>query len=186
MSNLALKSAIFDKNVKKYWLLFWLLLLSFTFFFIPLIPLILIFVWLISQRQLNAMSAELFERKLVVKRGIWFRVEKSIPLEKITDVGLTQGPLMRLFKLYRLDFETAGQTSQGALVSMLGIVDAMEFRESILFQKDALQKNGPQALTSSSELNAEKSDIRDLVASVKRIEIMLEKVMQKNNIIKSD
>ncbi|MEI8642252.1 PH domain-containing protein [Pseudoalteromonas sp. Hal099] len=44
---------------------------------------------------LAAMSAQLLTQKLVVKRGILFKEEKSIPLEKITDVGLNQGPLMR-------------------------------------------------------------------------------------------
>ena len=61
------------------------------------------------------MSARLLERKLVVKRGILFVVEKSIPLEKITDVALSQGPLMRLFGLYRLSFETAGQSAPGGI-----------------------------------------------------------------------
>lgn len=165
-------SAEFDKNVKKYWLVFWILMPLVIFVFIPLIPIVIVLVLLISQKLLDAMSAELFERKLVVKRGMWFKVEKSIPLEKITDVGLTQGPLMRFFKLYRLDFETAGQSSQGALVSMIGIVDAIEFRETILAQKDKLQgqANAPESTTETSELS-------DLVSSVKRIEALLEKTL---------
>ena len=43
---------------------------------------------------------------------------------------------MRLFGLYRLSFETAGQSGHGALVSLLGVVNASEFREAILTQKD--------------------------------------------------
>lgn len=169
-------NAKFDKNVKKYWLVFWILMPLVLFVFIPLIPIIIILVLTISQKLLDAMSAELFERKLVVKRGIWFKVEKSIPLEKITDVGLTQGPLMRFFKLYRLDFETAGQSSPGALVSMLGIVDAIEFREMILSQKDKLQSQNiaPEAAAKTSELG-------DLLESVKRIEALLEKAIAKND-----
>ncbi|MEL0614992.1 PH domain-containing protein, partial [Marinomonas arenicola] len=76
---------------------------------------------------LAAMSAQLLTQKLVVKRGILFKEEKSIPLEKITDVGLSQGPLMRLFGLYRLSFETAGQSGHGALVSLLGVVNSLAF-----------------------------------------------------------
>jgi putative membrane protein len=106
---------------------------------------------------------------------VWFKVEKSIPLEKITDVGLTQGPLMRFFKLYRLDFETAGQSSQGALVSMIGIVDAIEFRETILAQKDKLQNQ-----TSSPEPTTKTSELGDLVNSVKRIEALLEEALNKD------
>lgn len=168
-------SAKFDKNVKKYWLVFWILMPLVIFVFIPLIPIVIILVLLISQKLLDAMSAELFERKLVVKRGMWFKVEKSIPLEKITDVGLTQGPLMRFFKLYRLDFETAGQSSQGALVSMIGIVDAIEFRETILAQKDKLQSQ-----TSTPEPTTKTSELSDLVNSVKRIEVLLEEALKKD------
>ena len=175
MKDNPIASAKFDKNVKKYWLVFWVLIPLIAFVFIPLIPIIIILVLLISQKLLDAMSAELFERKLVVKRGVWFKVEKSIPLEKITDVGLTQGPLMRFFKLYRLDFETAGQSGPGALVSMIGIVDAIEFRETILSQKDKLQ--GQSAPIESSD-NA--SEMADLVESVKRIEALLEKAILKN------
>lgn len=138
MQETPLKSASFDPKVKQYWLVFWLLLSTVTIFMIPLIPIIIIIILMVSQSILNAMSAELFERKLVVKKGILFKVEKSIPLEKITDVGLTQGPVMRMFGLYRLDFETAGQSGPGALVSKLGIINAIEFREAILTQKDSL------------------------------------------------
>lgn len=175
MQESPIESAQFDKKVKKYWLVFWILLPLVTFFFIPLIPIIVILVLFIAQKQLDAMSAELFERKLVVKRGMWFKVEKSIPLEKITDVGLTQGPLMRYFDLYRLDFETAGQSAQGALVSMLGIIDAIKFREMILAQKDALQGK-----VESVEVPEKTSEMADLVESVKRIEALLEKAISKS------
>lgn len=175
MHDKPIASASFDKNVKKYWLVFWILMPLVVFVFIPLIPIVIILVLVISQKLLDAMSAELFERKLVVKRGIWFKVEKSIPLEKITDVGLTQGPLMRFFKLYRLDFETAGQSSQGALVSMIGIVDAMEFRETILAQKDKLQGQ-----VGVSEPAPKTNELSDLVNSVKRIEAMLEAAINKD------
>ncbi|MDT0594660.1 PH domain-containing protein [Glaciecola petra] len=143
MQETPLKSAEFDPKVKQYWLVVWLLLSIVTLFLIPFIPITIIIILLVSQSILDAMSAELFDRKLVVKKGILFKVEKSIPLEKITDVGLTQGPVMRMFGLYRLDFETAGQSGAGALVSKLGIVDAIEFRESILAQKDSLTITAP-------------------------------------------
>tara|TARA_B100002049_G_scaffold147337_1_gene109512 strand:- start:54 stop:425 length:372 start_codon:yes stop_codon:yes gene_type:complete len=121
------------------------------------------------------MSAIVTERKIVVKRGVFNKEEKSIPLEKITDVAMVQGPLMRVFNLYRLSFETAGQSAQGALVSLIGINDADTFRETILAQKDKL-------LTSTSvvpEQNIdESSDMKELIESVKRIELLLEKALE--------
>ncbi|MEC8375471.1 MAG: PH domain-containing protein, partial [Pseudomonadota bacterium] len=131
--------------------------------------------FLISSKVLAAMSAIVTERKIVVKRGVFNKEEKSIPLEKITDVAMVQGPLMRVFNLYRLSFETAGQSAQGALVSLIGINDADTFRETILAQKDKL-------LTSTSvvpEQNTdESSEMKELIESVKRIELLLEKALE--------
>jgi putative membrane protein len=173
-----LASAAFDPKVKAYWMLTWVLISGVTLVFIPLIPVVILLVLFIGQRILNAMSAELMERKLVVRRGIWFKVEKSIPLEKITDVGMTQGPLMRLFDLQLLSFETAGQSGEGALVSMLGIVNAADFREKILEQKDSLQ----DAQTSNKEpinTTLQANDIAELTSSVKRIEGLLTAILNK-------
>ncbi len=171
MQEIILQSARFDPKVKQYWLVFWILLSIVTIAFIPLLPITIILVLLFSQKILDAMSAELYERKLVVKRGIFVKVEKSIPLEKITDVGLTQGPLMRFFGLYRLDFETAGQSGIGALVSMLGIVEAKTFRESILAQKDLVQGTPTQN-------EAPENTLEEILSTLKNIESHL---LSKNN-----
>ncbi|KTF13224.1 PH domain-containing protein [Pseudoalteromonas sp. H105] len=172
MSESVLKTAAFDPKIKSYWLVFALCISTISIVSIPLIPIIVLIVWLVSGRILAAMSAELLERKLVVKRGILFKVEKSIPLEKITDVGLSQGPLMRLFGLYRLSFETAGQSGQGALVSLLGVVDASEFREAILTQKDNLTSSQP-GKAQNNEPDSQLELLRALTYSVKNIEQMM-------------
>jgi putative membrane protein len=121
------------------------------------------------------MSAIVTERKIVVKRGVFNKEEKSIPLEKITDVAMVQGPLMRVFNLYRLSFETAGQSAQGALVSLIGINDADTFRETILAQKDKLLTSNTVAPEQNTDEN---SDMKELIESVKRIELLLKKVLE--------
>lgn len=174
-----LLSAKFNPKVKQYWLVSWLLVSTLTLIGIPLllisVPLFLFF----SGRMLKAMSAKLTDRKLVVKRGILFKVEKSIPLEKITDVAMSQGPLMRLFNLHRLSFETAGQSGPGALVSLIGIVDASEFREAILAQKDVMSVSATNDTMAAID---SQSGLEQLTDSVKRIELLLEQLveMQKN------
>jgi len=77
-------------------------------------------------------SAELTERKLVVCRGLLTRTENTVPLDKITDMALIQRPLMRLFGLKKLKQETAGQSGNNALISLVGIVDADGFRAALL------------------------------------------------------
>ena len=114
------------------------------------------------------------EMKNMLKRGILFKVEKSIPLEKITDVAMSQGPLMRAFNLQRLSFETAGQSGPGALVSLIGIEDAAEFRESILSQKDKMSGDAKPVKANSEP---SEGDLAELTASVKRIEVLLEKLV---------
>lgn len=172
MTALILKSASFDPKVKQYWMAIAALFSLLALVTIPLLPAVLLLVWLVAGRVLAAMSADLLERKLVVKRGILFKEEKSIPLEKITDVGLSQGPLMRLFGLYRLSFETAGQSGNGALVSLLGVVNASEFREAILTQKDNLTADQPTQ-SNNAEPQSQVELIRSLTYSVKNIEQML-------------
>ena len=175
MSEKTILNATFDPAVKTYWLLNLLLLSTITVVGIPFLIISIPLFYLISSKILAAMSATVTERKLVVKRGVFQKEEKSIPLEKITDVAMVQGPLMRVFNLYRLSFETAGQSAQGALVSLIGINDADTFRETIFVQKDKL-------LTGNSEVSEHKkhenNDLKTLIESVKRIELLLEKALK--------
>ena len=174
MSEKIIVNATFNPAVKTYWLISLLLVSTITVVGIPLLIISIPLFFLISSKILAAMSATVTERKLVVKRGVFHKEEKSIPLEKITDVAMVQGPLMRVFNLYRLSFETAGQSAQGALVSLIGINNADSFRETILEQKDKL-------LSGNSEMqehkNHEQSDMKVLIESVKRIELLLEKAL---------
>lgn len=172
MNEKVLLQASFNPKVKAYWTVSGVLVAMFTLVGIPFIPFVALIIWLVSSAMLNAMSARLLERKLVVKRGVFFVVEKSIPLEKITDVALSQGPLMRLFGLYQLSFETAGQSGTGALVSLIGIEDASEFRETILQQKDSLTLNQPKTSDTSAS-KAEPNELLQLTKSVQNIENML-------------
>ncbi|MDN3489171.1 MULTISPECIES: PH domain-containing protein [unclassified Pseudoalteromonas] len=169
MSELALKTASFNPKVKSYWITLGVITCLVCLVGIPLIPIVALIIWIVAGRMLAAMSANLLERKLVVKRGVFFKEEKSIPLEKITDVGLSQGPLMRLFGL---SFETAGQSGHGALVSLLGVVDASEFREAILTQKDNLAETKPSK-AKADEPQSQVELLRALTYSVKNIEQML-------------
>jgi len=100
---------------------------------IPLLP----FVWLYYRRYFETLEVVLTTRELQVSRGLLVREEKSIPLEKITDLALFQGPLMRHLGLKGLRVETAGQSGDGsALVRLVGIRDVEDFRDAALDQRD--------------------------------------------------
>lgn len=174
-----LRQAEFDPKVKSYWI--WSLVFVLTIFIIT-IPLAIIYYFIAHffvSKYLENMSCTLTERTLDIKKGIFNKTESTIPLEKITDLQLFQGPIMRYFGIHGFKVETAGQSSPtgGALVNLVGIVDTKEFRQAVLDQRDranagtapaiapATQASAPtQADSATTELL---TDIRD---SLQRIE----------------
>ena len=179
MEDKCIKQVAFNPKVRNYWTVVWVFVSAVTVVGIVLTPLVAILAWFVSKKILGAMSARLLERKLVVKRGIIFVVEKSIPLEKITDVALSQGPIMRHFGLYRLSFETAGQSADGALVSLIGVNDAEAFREAILKQKDSLSGRQTAAVEKAEApiSNIAGNEITSLTQSLQNIEKMLTEIL---------
>ena len=132
-----LVAAEFDPAVKKYWLLSGTILCVVTIIGIPFIPFYLILGSLLTGKYLDAMECELTTRSLRVKKGLLNTLEKSIPLDKVTDLALYQGPIMRMMNIEGLKIETAGQSSAGgALVSLVGVKNARAFRDRVLTQRD--------------------------------------------------
>ena len=84
---------------------------------------------------------------------------------------------MRLFNIHKLSFETAGQSGVGALVSLLGVVEAEHFREMILEQKEALSSNTPVSRKQEAEPAAAPTDLTTLTESVQRIEALLSQLV---------
>ena len=76
--------------------------------------------------------------------------------------------------LHKLTVETAGQSGAGALISLVGIVDAPGFRALILEQKERLNSISPQpeALPITKD-NALLGQLVEITASLKRIEGLL-------------
>lgn len=106
---------------------------------IPIVVIVAIAYWFILRRVIASWSATLTPKSLLVKKGVFNKVEKTIPLEKITDLSSVEGPIMRFAGIKRLGIETAGQSGAagGSLVSLLGVVDSDAFRAQVLAQRDA-------------------------------------------------
>ncbi|HSH44280.1 MAG TPA: PH domain-containing protein [Longimicrobiales bacterium] len=93
-------------------------------------------------------------RDLKVSRGIMNREEKSIPLEKITDLAVYQGPIMRWLGLKGIRVETAGQSDAGsALVKVVGLDGVDAFRDRVLSQRDRITDGDQGALASASTVD---------------------------------
>jgi putative membrane protein len=128
--------AEFNPKVRTYWLLSGALVLLATVVGIPLLPFWFLFGYALTDRYLKHMRCVLTTGTLEVSKGMFVRVEKTVPLDKITDIGLVHGPIMRYYDLRALSVETAGQSSAGALVKLIGVVDTEAFRQAVLDQRD--------------------------------------------------
>src|SRR5210317_2124305 len=82
-----IKAAEFNSKVCTYWLLSGALILCYTIVGIPLLLLWFPVGLMFTKRYLDRMECLLTEKTLKVRKGILVRVEKTIPLDKITDMG---------------------------------------------------------------------------------------------------
>lgn len=132
--------AEFNPKVRTYWLLSGIIICVVTIVGIAFLPVWVVLGHLITGMYLDRMRCALTTRALKVEKGLLVRVEKTVPLDKVTDVGMVQGPIMRAMGLHTLSIETAGQSSAAgaALIKLTGIRDARAFRDAILKQRDAI------------------------------------------------
>lgn len=131
--------ATFSPKLKTYHLVTNTAFLIFSIIGIPLLPFwAFIGPWW-ARRHFAALGCVLTERSVIVRKGVFFRREVTIPLDKIQDVSLRDGPLLRRFGLVNLRIETAGQSTTAAGTSeadLVGLTDARGFRERVLALRD--------------------------------------------------
>jgi len=179
-----LLEARFDPRLQTYYLLQTMFVLLISLFGILLMPIWFFVGRAVHKRQYDALECELTERTLNFRKGFLFRVQKNVPLDKITDLALNEGPILRYLGLCSLTVETAGGgagvgTGQAVLV---GVMDPIEFRNAVMRQRDAVAFNGgrqaaPAAPVAASAPSSDAqlavlTDIRDALG---RIESQLER-----------
>ncbi|MEM1444692.1 MAG: PH domain-containing protein [Planctomycetota bacterium] len=180
-----LRVATFSPKVQAYWMLSGTIvcvIMCLGLIGFVALPLWLIFGSIFTTKYRNSLSCELTDRSLKFGKGIWTRVEKTVPLEKITDLGMVQGPIMRQFGLHTLSVETAGQSSPtgGSLLRLTGIEDTIGFREAVLEQRDRLALEGvgrdakPAAALQATETSTDVSTLHDIRDTLQRIEVLLQ------------
>ena len=87
--------AEFNPAVMTYWLLGGTIVLTVTVIGIPLLPIWLGVGMFVTRRYLDSHRCLLTDRNLKVTKGIFVQTEKTVPLDRVTDLGLVQGPIMR-------------------------------------------------------------------------------------------
>ncbi|SRR5690606_15792370 len=177
MSEKSVYLAQFDEKLRLYLYLQSLGILLVSVIGIPLIPIWLFAGWWWAGRHYAALRCELTDRRLRIHRGVVFQQDKTIPLDKIQDLSLHHGPILRALGLCSLKVETAGQSSpQGSSdAALVGIVDAREFQEMVLRQRDLLDNRLPsepaKSLIAAPATDA--SVLEEIRDTLRRIETLL-------------
>ena len=161
----------FNPKIKKY--------LFFTGFFILLlsiigIPLLLFWVLglgqLISKRYFENLKCQLTTHHLKFSKGVFFKVEKTIPLDNLQDLTFIENPFLNYFGLKILKIETAGNSSsQSSDMKLTGILDCADFKEKVLKQREenkntSIVKEGNSPIDKDSIIILK--EIRDLLKAL--------------------
>ena len=162
-------SVEFDPKVKVYWWLGAMLVQASTVIGLFVVPFWLILGLAVHQKQFEGLSCSLTDRSLNIRTGWLFKKQQNIPLDKLTDVSIHEGPILNAFVVVRMHFETAGS----APFILTGVKGGPEFRDLVLKQRDSLSSQ-PAMTVQNSQSDDVLVEIRDLLKD------MLETMSNKN------
>ena len=140
-------SVDFNRKVIVYWWLAAMGGMAATIIGIPLAILWLPLGWIVHKKQFENLSCELTDRSINLRMGWLFKKQQNIPLDKLTDVSIHEGPILNFFGVVRMQFETAGAQP----FMLTGVKDGPGFRDLVLKQRDVMSANissggqGPQS-----------------------------------------
>ncbi len=88
-------------------------------------------------RQAGALKYWVDGTTLRVDTGVYFLRRRAIPLDRVTDIVLSQGPLMRHFGIWSIRVEATGPIAQAITPVMLyGLLDPEEVRDELMALRD--------------------------------------------------
>lgn len=164
-----IQQAEFNPRIKTYVLIYVGLLIALTFVGIPLL-----IIWFFglgqycSKRYYNNLKCTLTTRHLQFKKGVFIKVEKTIPLENIQDLTFIENPLLKYFDLLILKIETAGQSNpKGSDMKLIGIQNTADFKEKVLHQREQLATLGKNSGESKDESLQLLSEIKDILKEIR-------------------
>lgn len=91
--------------------------------------------WL-SRKQAEALSYRLDGHTVRVDQGVFFLKRKAIPLDRVTNVVLTQGPLMRWCGIWGLQIQTAGTGEARPEATLYGLTDPEAVHDLLMKARD--------------------------------------------------
>ncbi len=154
-------SVEFDPKVKVYWWLGAMLVQASTFIGLLIVPFWLVLGMMVHQKQFEGLACSLTDRSLNIRTGWLFKKQQNIPLDKLTDVSIHEGPILNAFGVVRMHFETAGS----APFILTGVKGGPQFRDIVLQQRDALSAQ-PTMTVQNSQSDDVLVEIRDLLKDI--------------------
>jgi putative membrane protein len=112
-------------------------LLLFVFFAIGVAVTYALFAKWLIEWQVDALQYRIEGRTLRVDSGVFFLKRKGVPLDRITDFALVQGPLMRLLGIWALQVQTAGVGTPTPEATLIAIENPEQVRDELLRRRDA-------------------------------------------------
>ena len=151
----------FDRKIIVYWWIMANLGLLVTVVGIIAMIVWIPFGWIVHKKQFEHMSGALTDRSINMRMGWLFKKQQNIPLDKLTDVSIHEGPILNAFGVVRMQFETAG----AAPFILTGVKNSDQFRDLVLQQRDSLVSN-PQQSAPSDDSNDVLVEIRDILQQI--------------------
>ena len=127
------------------------------FFWVP-------FGWIVHKKQLENASCNLTNRGIAIRKGWIFKAQQNIPLDKLTDISIHEGPVLNLFGIVRISIETAGATP----FSLIGLNKSTtaQFRDIVMAQRDS-QSGSLVTSEQEGQSNDVLIEIRDILQEIK-------------------
>jgi len=169
-----IKRAEFNPKIKTYLLLVGVFVMTITLIGIPLI-----IFWVLglgqyySRRYYDNLKCELKHHHLEFSKGVFFKIEKTIPLDNIQDLTFIENPFLNYLGLRILKIETAGQSNPqgGSDMKLIGIIKSSDFKEKVLRQRELISTGSRskvlQTDTSNEQTNSILIEIRDILNGLK-------------------
>ena len=151
----------FDRKIIVYWWIMANLGLLATVVGIIAMIVWIPFGWIVHKKQFEHMSGALTDRSINMRMGWLFKKQQNIPLDKLTDVSIHEGPILNAFGVVRMQFETAG----AAPFILTGVKNSDQFRDLVLQQRDSLVST-PQQSAPSDDSNDVLVEIRDILQQI--------------------
>ncbi len=126
---------------------------------------------------------ELKDDEVTWKRGVWFKMTGIVPYDRITNIDIYQGPLMRYFGFSSIKLQTAGYSAQArAEITLEGIVAAEDLRETIRsLIRESRKVSGPSDATATpAVLRHAMHDDTAVLEEVREIRRLLERIEKKS------